>query len=75
MRSFPSNGETPMSEVSKGAEGASWRISSAVAARVRSKSSRSTPSFGAPRSGSASGGVSSRRNRVGRVSSAVSEAW
>ena len=63
-----------MSVVSNGAEGASWRSSSAVAARVRSKTSRRTPSFGAPRSGSASGDMSSSRNRVGRVSSEVSEA-
>ncbi len=74
MRSFPSKGKTPISVVSKGADGLSWRSSSAVAARVRSKARRRTPWFGAPLAGSASGDMSSRRKRVGRVSSEVIEA-
>ena len=45
------------------------------AARLRSKRRRSTPWLGAPARGERSAGVSSRRNRVGRASSEVIEAW
>jgi hypothetical protein len=75
IRSLAASVEAPIRAVSKGTDGLSRRSSSAVRGRLWSNRRRSTPSLGTPVVGRCDAGVSSRRNRVGRPSSEVSEAW